>query len=238
MTLLTIITRAARRCGLSAPSTVLGSGDETYLQLAEYAQETLEELTERHDWKILHKTQTITGDGSSTTFALNSDFSRLSKMPGVTRTGSTSGFWPAGPLSPPAFLGAQALPVSTVRPLFDIVNGITASMIFVNAPATSEVYVVSYQSENGIYSVGSGTPTNIATWTYDSDVPFVPERLVMLGTICKWKASKGLSYAEFMSDYERSFEKLASDDWGLMPVDMANVDYTADFQLQEPRVNV
>jgi len=215
MTLLSTTIRAARQCGLTPPTLVLGSGDETWLQMAEWAQEVVDDMAQRHDWRALHKTQTITGDGTTTAFTLGSgDYARLSKMPAVTRTGSTSGFWPAGPLDPPSWIGSTSLPIQSSRPLFQIENGILTSN---TAPATGDSFIVSYQSSKPIYS--SSIP--VTTWLLDADTPLVPERLLLLGLVWRWKAAKGYDYAEAMSSFERAFESLASADWGLIPIETA-----------------
>lgn len=215
MTLLSTIKSAALRVGLTPPSVVIGSGDQTWLQMVEWAQEVVDDLTYRHDWRALHKTQSLAGDGVTTQFTLGtSDYQRLSKMPAVSRSGSTSSFWPVGPLDPPHWIGNTTLPISASRPIFQIENGI---LNFFNAPATGETYIVSYQSSKPIYS--SAVP--VALWTLDADTALVPERLVLLGLVWRWKAAKGLDYAEHLSTFERALEQLASADWGLMPLELS-----------------
>lgn len=216
MSLLTIVTRVARRCGLTPPTLVLGSGDETWLQMAELAQEVVDDLSLRHDWRGLHKTQTLTGDGSTVAFTLATDYARLSKMPAVSRDASTMGFWPVGPLSPSGFISANSLPVTATRPSFQIEGG---TLTFVTAPALAEAYTVSYQSSKAIYS--SAIP--VTDWLLDADTPLVPDRLVRLGMIWRWKADKGLDYAEHLSSFERALEQLASADWSLMPLELSNM---------------
>lgn len=230
MSLLTCVQRAARQCGLTPPTVVLSSGDEGWLQFAEWAQEIVDDLALRHDWHALHKTQTITGDGVAKSFNLASDFGRLSKMPAVSRVGSTAGFWPSGPVSPPAFIGATTLPIQSVRPTFQIENG---QISFDQAPGTTDSYTISYQSAFPIKSSGSG----VELWATDSDVPYMPERCVRLGIVWMWKASKGLPYAEFMDSYERTFESLASADWGLIALETATRSFEPDYEFGEPRVN-
>lgn len=222
MTLLTTIIRAARQLGLTPPTAVMSSGDETWMQMVEWAQEVVDDACLRHDWRALHKTQTLTGDGVTTNFALPADYSRLAKAPALTRNGSTAGFWPIGPLDPAAYIGATTLPITTATPVYQIENG------FINlftAPATGETYTLSYQSSKPIYS----SATEVASWTLDGDTPLIPERLVLLGIVWRWKASKGLNYSEFMSSYERALETLASADWGLSPLELSHVTVKDEF---------
>lgn len=225
MTLLSTIIRASRQLGLTPPTAVMSSGDETWLQMVEWAQEVVDDACLRHDWTALAKTQTLTGDGVTTAFTLggvNADYSRLGKAPALTRNGSTAGFWPIGPLDPPAYIGATTLPITTATPVYKIQNGV---LTLFTAPAVGETYTVSYQSSKPIYS-GSAA---VATWTLDADTPLIPERLVLLGIVWRWKASKGLNYSEFMSSYERALETLASADWGLSPLELSQVTVNDEF---------
>lgn len=231
MTLLSSVKSAARRCGLTPPMLVMGSGDETWLQFVEWAQEVVDDLAERHDWRALHKTETLTGDGSTTSFALPADYARLSKMPAVSRDGSVSGYWPTGPLSPPDWIGSTTLPVTATRPVYQIEGG---NLSFYPAPASGEEFTLSYQSSKPIYSIGSGSPTYLDTWAYDNDALLIPERLLVLGLVSRWKISKGFDASKFEDDYERALERLASTDWGLKPVNLAYDDIPDEFG--EPRV--
>lgn len=211
MTLLSSVIRVARQCGLTPPSSVLGSGDETWLQFSEWAQEGVDDLCLRHDWTGLHQTQTLTGDGSTVNFTLASDFSRLSKYPGVSRDNSPSGIWPAGPLTFPAWIRASTSQVFTVNPSFRIEDGI---LTFVTAPGSTETYTVSYQSSKPILSAS----VPVTSWALDADTLIgIPERLLRLYLRWQWKEAKGLDYAKAEDTYERTLEMLASQDWGLMP---------------------
>jgi hypothetical protein len=222
LTLLTVVRRVARQCGLTPPASVLGSGDETWLQFAEWAQEGVDDICLRHDWRALHETQTITGDGVTVAFNLNADFSRLSKMPAVSRDQSTSTFWPVGPVSPPAFIGAATQATFSTRPVFQIEAGV---LTFVQAPATGETYTVSYQSSKPIISAS----VPVTEWVLDADTVLIPERLLRLYLRWQWRESKGLTYAEAMTSYERALETICSHDWGLIAVDLSGPEFDDEF---------
>lgn len=200
--------------------------------MVEWAQETVDDLALRHDWRALHSTSTITGDGTTTDFALPSDYARLSKMPALSLDGSLSGFWPAGPVSDPAFINAQTSLSSWPYPPFKIEGGYVK---FATAPASGDTYTLSYQSSKPIYQIGSGTPGNIAEWTYDTDTLRISERLLRLGLVWRWKAAKGLDYAEALSSFERTLESEASHDWGLAMKSMSRDDVDREFG--EPHVD-
>jgi hypothetical protein len=213
--------RVARQTGLAKPLVVVGATDETWLQMLEWCQETIEDLTTRHDWRILWKTQTITGDGTTTVFALNSDFGRLSTMPAVSLDGSPSGFWPTGPVSNPGWISASTFNPATVRPVYKVEG---TNISFYSAPATGETFTVSYQSKKPVNSAS----VYFETWQSDTDLVVIPERPVILGTVWRWKAAKGKAYQEALSSAERVFELLASHDTGLPVVALSESTFGED----------
>ena len=82
------------------------------------------------------------------------------------------------------------------------------------APAAGQTYSLEYLSRNWIMS--GGAPA--ATWATDADTARIPERLLTLGLIWRWKRSIGLDYSEEMATYEREVERACSRDRGLKPI--------------------
>lgn len=52
-------------------------------------------------------------------------------------------------------------------------------------------------------------------FTADNDTTVLPDNVVRLGIIWRWKKDRGLAYAEHMASYERALERAASRDRGL-----------------------
>ena len=76
MTLLTIAAALAKNVGLSVPDVVISSPNRQWLEAAQFANETGEELARRVDWGKLQETATLTGDGTAKIHSLPSGFSR------------------------------------------------------------------------------------------------------------------------------------------------------------------
>ena len=76
MSLLTIVQKAAVRCGITAPSSAISNADPMVQQLIALAQDEGDESSVNYDWRNLKIPCQFTGDGTSTLFGLPSDFDR------------------------------------------------------------------------------------------------------------------------------------------------------------------
>jgi hypothetical protein len=216
MSLLTIMQDAAVLLGLAKPSVVASSPELTYQQMLVVANQVLQDLKERHAWSTLQKVATFTGDGVNATLTLPSDFDRPCEHPFASRPLAPDYFWPAGPLSSPEWAKATTYLTTAIVPVFRR-RGL--QLEFFPTPAVGETFNVAYQSANCVNVGGLEQPRFVA----DADIPVFDENLVMQGVLYMWKRIKGFDYAQEMDDYERSFERIASYDAGLMPTRTANM---------------
>ena len=74
MTLLAAVTSVAQRAGYTVDSVVVGSVDQTTVQLRAMANDLIKKMAYAYEWPQLFKSGAITGDGTAT-LALPSDFS-------------------------------------------------------------------------------------------------------------------------------------------------------------------
>jgi hypothetical protein len=83
-------------------------------------------------------------------------------------------------------------------------------------PAPTAGHTLAFEYISTKYATDSGgTPTTSGKFEADSNLSRVPERLITMDTIWRWKHRFGLDYAEDMSDFERALELDASRDRGL-----------------------
>jgi hypothetical protein len=218
LTLLTVVQKAARSCLLEPPSAVMTSGDETWLQFVHFSQETLEDMCARHDWSALWGPFQITGDGIQTVWDI-AGMDRLARMPGVTKPSAGVGFSPFGPVDPAAWVSATTQNIFTTNPTYRISK---SRITFAKPLAVGEVLTVSYQSANPIFS--PNTSSKIAEWSRDDDYALIPENVVRLGTIWRWRQSRGLEFAKAESDYERALEGTCGQDSGMAIIAPAQPD--------------
>lgn len=215
MTLLTIIQDAAIRCGIKAsPSDVtqaFTSSDADIQQLVAFSRDTGVDCYERHDWRNLKIQGQITGDGSSTQFTLPADFQRIEtsdKYPFGRFVSATTPAIPiSGPVSDQFLQELKAYPGTTAYPVWRLIGGAVEVW---PALASTEVLEFWYNSRNWILNANGSTRQ--VTWAADTDTSLINEDTIMKGTVWRYKASKGLDYAEAFRDYETSLERNAGQD--------------------------
>jgi hypothetical protein len=191
------------------PQTVFSSTSQMELEIADLATDVAVDIMKSHDWRALTKFSTLTGDGSTTAFDLPSDFDRIVLAQRVTDTSN----WLWGYASVQTLEDWMVITSSgftAVTPGWWII--LDGQMQFSPAPASSSPAKFAYISKNIGLSGSDGSP--IAAFSDDSDSFVLEERLLTLGLIWRWKAQKGLEYAEDMTNYEKAFSENASRDKG------------------------
>lgn len=222
MSLLTIATNAARALNISIPTTVIGNTDLNAALLLRLAQEEGEELCRRHDWQALTTEKTFTTLAATLQPALPADFdhmlydgelwNRTQSLRYVPRTSSRD--W-------------QTLQVTTASGIIGFWRLWRGGLYIYPAPTAGETAAYEYQSNYFVDIAAGGSPK--ATWTIDTDVGLIPERLMTLGIIWRWKQIKGMAYAEELATYERELERAAARDRGAGIVQMPNTDAADDY---------
>ena len=211
MTLLTIIQDAATICGFQpgAVPSAAGSQDQNIQQLVLFSQQTGRELLERANWVNLDTAGTVTGDGVSTLFQLPQDWVRFSpsdKSPNGALVSNSNGLLTLfGPINTEELNILKAFPATTVRPVWRIQGG---ALEIWPALALGELVTFNYYSSFWILNAARTVPR--AKWVADDDFSLINEDTVMKGTVWRWKASKGLEYAEDFRAYETSFARNAA----------------------------
>lgn len=217
MALLDIIsgqaTGTAVRCGLTPPSSLFGSSDPNAPLLIALAQEEGEELSRRHDWQVLKAATAQASLAAELQSALPADFDRL--LPDGELWNRTLGLMYAGPTDDTTWGRIKALNITSGVGHWRLVQG---NLVITPATAAGQTLSFPYMSKNFALS-NVGVPKSV--FTADTDTVLLPERLISLGIIWRWKKDKGFDYAEHMATYEREFERAASRDRGLAPIQVS-----------------
>jgi hypothetical protein len=187
---------------------VPSSIDQNVQQLVIFAQDAGRELLERVNWVNLDTAGTVTGDGVSTLFMLPQDWVRFSPSDKSPRGALVSSKFPlmplAGPINTEDLNMLKALPASTVRPVWRIIGG--ALEIW---PALASGELVTFNYYSSFWIMNAARTVSRATWQADDDFALINEDTVMKGAVWRWKASKGLQYAEEFRAYEQSLARNA-----------------------------
>jgi hypothetical protein len=210
MSLLSIVQDAARRLGLTPPSSVISSPDENAKILLGMAQEEGKSLYDRHTWQAIQTEHTFSTADGTASYALPSGFDAIIKDTVYNRTSRRR---MQGDLSPSQWQETQASLVTMVNPAFRIRNS-----LFYISPTPTAVETVAYEYVSKFWCQSAGG-TGQAAWAADTDTGILDEELTTLGIIWRFKSKKGFDYAEDMNSYEIKVNKAIMKDGARVTID-------------------
>lgn len=204
-TALEICQDAAAKLGLVAPTLLFGSTDRTAVELRRALIEASDKIVRAHDWELLKTLETHTGDGTTTEYALPTDYLR---MPKESQIWSTRWEHPLLHISPEDWLHLEIREYDTIMGSWTLYGG---NIVYRPALASDENTKWFYQSENCVASTG-GTPK--AKFTADDDTFRLDDRLIELMLLWVWREQKGLDYSEDMATAEVALAREIESDKG------------------------
>lgn len=182
MTVLTACQAAARRLKSESITSLFTSPTTFATELLDLVQESATSIAKAHDWRKLTKLHTISGDGSTTSFSLPTDFDR---MPNGAKVYGTSSMMPLRPTRDVnQWLEFQIDPVVGDPGFWIILGGTFQVKPAIGSSSSVKFYYISNKP------ITSNTKTD---FTADSDTFDLPERLLTLDVIWRWQHRKGLS---------------------------------------------
>lgn len=186
MSFLSIMQDVAKNAGIRVPTTV-GLKESDQIKLGEFINEAGLEIVRRVDWGSLRTIVTLTVTGAAGEYTIADDYSRLSGGSGVISNGVTI----RGSLTPDEWLSLTPA-AGTTR--YYYLRG--TKIAFYPYPPTGTVLKVQYQSKNWVDDKAS------ARLVLDADEALIPERLLTLGGIWRWRRHVGKDYADHMAEFE------------------------------------
>jgi hypothetical protein len=213
-----VMDKAARECRITPPSSWVAATSLSYLDLKDHLQDTVDELLERVDWPDpIAKDTTIAGDGTAD-YDLPSDFKRLTRDPltvyettTTRRAGipvKTNGEWTY--LNDIGSAGGNRY----FRTSGNEEDGFAIE--FYPTPAVGDSITVSYISRNWLSVSGTAG----AEWSDNSATLLLPERLIRMGVVWRFRRGKGMPYADRMAEYEAVLARTANDARAVRSIDM------------------
>jgi hypothetical protein len=227
MTVLSVIQETAKVIGVTVPDQVFSSTVREHVELASLAQEMAERIVNGHDWQALSKVATVTGDGTTESFDLPTDYDRMLVKSSVWSSSLETALSPITSLDRWLELDVQS---------FDfVVNAWTiyGGQIHIKPALATGVTAKFFYQSNLFASHASGLNTN--EFTADTDGFGISERLLKLGLIWRWKEQKGQPYAEWMADYEELKERLVARDRGSRMMRIGRVRMPGDVTTAYPQ---
>lgn len=198
MSLLTIVQDAVDLCGLAADasvSNVIGSSDPTIREMRALAQLEGDTLARFDAWRGLKVLGQLTGDGISTEYSLPADFHSFA--PGAVMWLANRPDQPLAMVTSDDLLALKSSGTDPADPVWRIFGD---TIEFYPALQSGEVVNLEYRSKYWI--VDQDGVTRKARWENDADYSIVPERLLMLGLVWRWRKTKGLDYGEDFRTYQ------------------------------------
>jgi hypothetical protein len=185
-------------------SSVFTSTEPFAKELRTLANEAATAIAKAHDWQALTSLNTMAGDGSTTAFNLPSDYDRMPAKGAVMTTQFAMPLVKARDLD--FWLDMQIRGVSGAPGYWIIIGGQMQVLPALGSDTSAKFYYV----RNTIVRPSTGALK--ATFTADDDSFVLPERLIKLALIWRWRAQKRYEYAEDLRNYEIALsEEIARD---------------------------
>lgn len=213
MSYLTIVQRAAQLLSLPTPATVVGSTDPNVVQLGALANEVGEELARDHDWQALTQQHLFTTSGTEDQpDAVPDDWDRFLPDTFFNRTTIRQ----LQLITPQVWQAIQALPaLGTPYIMWRERDGV---FLTTPTPPVGQEIAYEYVSKNWALSPSSVPQSYFQA---DADTAYLDDRLIRLGTIWRFKQTKGLDYGEDLKTYEVERQKIQGKDGGAAALNIA-----------------
>lgn len=206
MTVLSALQSAAIRLNGTRPASVFASTDQFEMELAALSNEVAQDIAKSHDWQALYRIATLTGDGTTTDFSLPSDYDRMPiNADFLDMTTFGWGYTRIKDVNEWLLLTRDNY---TVNPGAWILFG--NLLQFIPAPASGTTKFP-YISANIAQSVAQAPKAEFDT---DTDTFVLPERLLTLGVIWRWREMKKLDASTEQASFEKAFNEYAGRDKG------------------------
>lgn len=222
MSLLTIVQGISQRLGFAQPSTAYGSSDPYVSQIVAFTQDAGDEILERWDAQTLkgsYNPVTFTGDGTTATFNLPADFKALSPSDTFISSKYPTLVLP-GPINEEDLMRLKAVPFNILPSVWRRIGN---AIEFYPVLTAGEVVSYVYGGKNWITDSSGVTPRS--AWAADGDLSRIPDRLIRLGALWRYKRAKGLDYSEEFAAFEKAFTAYQGQDKQERVIDISKSDY-------------
>lgn len=195
MTVLSACAEAAIELNQTEPVTLFSTTDQFAKELRTQANKSATAIAKLYDWQALLTLKTLTGDGSSTSFSLPTDYGRMERNADLLT--SSFGCKLRKTRDVNQWLDFQINTLSAVSPGYWIILG--GAMQILPAIALADTVKFYYVKNTIITGAASAAQT---AFLADADTFNLSERLLTLSIIWRWRAQKRKDYAEDLKNFE------------------------------------
>lgn len=219
MNLLQLVQSACRRIGILAPNAVMSSTDPQIIQLLELSNEEGREQAFRYPWQALQREATFTTVATQVQTALSSVTSLFSYIVNDTIWNRDLRRPVYGPNSQQDWQQAKAMQINGPFNRFRLINN---EINFYPIPTAGQSCYFEYLTSGWVLPSSGGASD---VWVTDTDTSLLDDDLLILGLVWRWKAAKGLTYAEDFNKYEARLMDLQNRDAGKQQLNMSGAKY-------------
>lgn len=207
MAILGALQSAAVRLMGQRPTTFFGATQNFEMELCDLINEVAVDIAKYQDWQALVRIETVTGDGTTSAFDLPADYDRM--MLNTRVADLTSWFWGYG-----AYTDINSF-------LFDEARGFNAYpggwIIYADqlrfSPAPSDAQVATFPYITNQWATAFSTAPKSA-FDADTDNFLLPERLLTLGLVWRWRENKKLDAMGDQEAFIKALDEYAAKDGG------------------------
>jgi hypothetical protein len=207
VSVLTACQSAALRLIGRKPTTFFGSSGTFENELCDLVNEVARDAFEYRDWQVMVRTHTITGDGSADAFDLPTDYDRM-----MVNSEVQDG---------PAWLFGYTHVMDMNQFLFLRDRGFVVppgvwiifadQMNFAPAPPNGQTAMFPYISRNWARPASG---SDKAAFDTDTDMFLLPESLLTLGLVWRWRQNKKLDFTDDDTAYANALSFHGAKDGG------------------------
>lgn len=190
------------------PTVFFGASQNFEIEISDLVNEVAKDVVASADWQDLIAINAITGDGTTTEFDLPDDYDKMVVTTGVQDTSSWFwGYWAMTDIN--QFLYQESIGFQPYPGGWIIYGG---KIRFVPAPPTDQNATFPYVSKN--YARDAGTLETKPEFTSDTDEFLLPDRLLTLGLVWRWRENKKLDFTGDQEAFMKAISEYAAKDKG------------------------
>lgn len=207
MAILAAMQSAALRLMGQRPTVFFGSQNKFEMEIADLVNEVATDIMKSNDWQKLTKVLTLIGDGTSSTFALPLEYDRMLVVSDLQDSANWLwGYTHVVDLN--EFLALEGRDFQLTPGAWTLYGG---EIHVTPTPADQATAIFPYISNR--YAVSSGGVAK-ATFDNDADIFQLPERLLTLGLVWRWRENKKLDFTGDQEAFTKALEEYAAKDKG------------------------
>lgn len=204
MTVASAMKAAALRVAGYRPAAFFGSTQNLEMELSDLVNEVAQDVAKYQDWQALTKIASYGGNGTVTVYDLPSDYDRMTQTAMIQGDSWFCGYSPYTDMNAFIYDSESGFP------------GIIGAWIMYGDqihihPAPSQTIRYPYQSKNW----ARGQNGNLKSeFTDDNDEFLLPERLLTLGLVWRWREGKKLDAMGDQEAFIKALDEYAAKDGG------------------------